>query len=242
MVSFIVNSFLKKNQLESGSAYVWKDGHVRLYLGESKKSGEMVFYTVCCMAFDRVSDGHIQPLWGDRQQSALLAMCSSILSLPYNSSALETYNTMPSIYGSIGVVYSTYNIDRWLEVNGRGGSLNFSRQGKNPVREAEYVTSKELKPGRLYYGGADGHRNTWMYVGKNIQGEYLWFFISNEEAFKEGPCRWMRSSRNYGDFITTKSIKRLRPLTRVQNKLLGGFEVDLNPILEYLTDIHDLVV
>ena len=126
MVSFKADVLLKKGQLVSGNVYVWKDGHVRLYLGMAKKTKELVFYTVGRMAFIYNGD-NVLPLWGDRQVCSLLGMCNSIFSVPYNFSAISTYRDMPSIYGSIGAVYSEEVIEDWLSRNRHGGLLAYSK-------------------------------------------------------------------------------------------------------------------
>ena len=239
MTLFTSGEYIKKSKLGFGCVYVFKDGYVRIYLGEAKKTGEMVFYTVCCMAFTKTGK-YVKPIWGDRQEEMLFDMCKEVLHISYNVDAIANYSSLPSIYGSIGKAYSAERIENWLTWNNRGGLLKYATESKPSLDDKGYVLSKDLRPGSLYYSGTAPYRNTYMYIGRTISGEYLWFYIGSDELFKESPCRWMRSSANYSDFVTTKTNKKVRPLTKYQNKLIGGMHIDLSPIFEYLADIHDL--
>lgn len=128
MISFKQDKFIRKSQLVSGNAYVWKDGHVRIYLGIVRRTKEMVFYTVGSMAFCKHSQGIVMPLWGDRQVCCLLGMCQSIFQVPYNFSAIATYSSMPAIYGSIGSVFTEETIENWLSCNKHGNMLMYSSE------------------------------------------------------------------------------------------------------------------
>lgn len=239
MVSFRTDTFLKRSELVSGDVYVWKDGHVRIYLGVVKKTHDLLFCTVGSMAF--VSDGHpngVMPLWGDRQVASLLGMCQGIFSLPYNASAIVTYSSLPSIYGSIGSVYSSQVIEDWLSRNRHGGMVQYSDDKSRYM--SEYVPSKDLVPGCLYYGGQSAWRNTWCYLGRTTGGGYLWCFVGNDEQFKSNPCAYIRSAHALGDIQTTLSNKKVRLLTPDKNKLLAGMRVSLLSIKDYLVNGFDL--
>lgn len=128
MLSFKQDKFIRKNQLVSGNAYVFKDGHVRIYIGMNRRSEELLFYTVGRMAFQTVSLGEVSPLWGDWQVNILKSMCKSVLSLKYNFSAVSTYRYMPSIYESIGFIFTVGELEGWLMYSGHGNMVKYTNE------------------------------------------------------------------------------------------------------------------
>lgn len=79
----------------------------------------------------------------------------------------------------------------------------------------DYCGTKDLVPGRAYYG-AGVWRNTWVYLGRSSDKEYVWFFIGCEERLLNNPTlsQVLKDINTFGNDAcsVTKSIKKVKPI------------------------------
>lgn len=109
MLKFMLDNFIKRHDLVPGQVYLWKDGHLRWYLGTNAKDslcfytlGRACLYTVNSRWNGRSITSDVVLMHENVQFPYLQQMITNtITSCEFISEACGVYCTMPSIYGVI---------------------------------------------------------------------------------------------------------------------------------------------
>lgn len=236
-IVFNEKNLLKKNDLISGKFYIWKDGNVRMFLGYVN-DGELAFYHICCLSL-RERQNHLVPVHEEIQIPYIAQICDCVIKKGINSEYIYTYQSIPKILGTIGATMNEENVYQWLTKNALLGNHNYNIVTTNRLsvnkNEANknFVSAKDLVPGRLYYGGSCAWRNTYVYLGREIwENNFVWCFIGNDEAYKSNPYNYIKLYGSH-DIERTKSNKKVRLLTPDQNSELAGIEIDVSKLSLY---------
>ena len=223
MLKFTNDKFIKRSDLIPGQIYLWKDGHLRWFLGQLATTGELCFYTLARACL--LDNHHDVTFTHERCQLPFLQnyMVALIANASYDADAFEQYNTMPSIYGVFPCDVSA-QLQSWLRKHRITGITCTSKIATG----SEYVSAKDLEVGALYFSGQSPWRSTYCYMGRNSRKEFVWLFIGNDEVFKKDPIKYINTPASC-DLERTKSNKKVRRLTKEWHSLLGDFKVNWSP-------------
>lgn len=213
-VSYIM-PFMKEKDLVAGRVYVIKDGRLLLYLGKSVR-GLYIFYAIVSAY---LIEKNSSTTFGNYeiQVQGLAAIANKSLNNPGEVEALLEYKGIPSIHGEFPFVNFENTYKKWYTIS---FSNMFSNKNitvpelasiSNRAINTGFVSSKDLVPGELYYSG-QCWRSTYVYIGRNSLGEYLWYFVSNEETLKHSSIQYILS-----DITKTKHNKKVKRLADAVN-------------------------
>lgn len=228
--------WLKEKDLLPGKVYLIKDGRLMLYIGRTVQ-GEYVFYVFASSYL--VEDESRMITFGNyrHQIPGLLQIINNCMSNPGNTLSLLVYRTLPKIHGEFTYANLQDKYAKWY-------TLSFSNMFSNKTMDipiiasfsnkpivTEYVKSKDLIPGHLYYSG-QCWRATYLYVGRKSNKEYVWYFIGNE--------RELANYRNMVDLLhswmkqihTTRQIKKVKPLASALNDKNAYVSSDTKKLIE----------
>ena len=112
-----------------------------------------------------------------------------------------------------------------------------------------YCGTNDLIPGHCYYG-AGVWRNTWVYLGRSSEKEFVWFFIGNDEDLLRNPTVQHILNKvtrlDYNACATTKSIKKVKPLDNIMSdktddgRYVSGSTLKIAESKLRIVDIHTL--
>ena len=217
------NVFLSKKELQVGRVYVFKDGSCHMYFGQLAGSGDYLFYSIgSLLLYWDMQTKELEPMHGKYAVESIINLAGIALGTEFKSVAMRRYSTLPKVQGALNygvhwsVVKDYLGLYRYLlDEDLRKLDINF----EEPSRGSEYIGVKQLKFGGIYYGGSDGWRNTFVYLGRMTDGNFLWFYISNDSLFLANPDTFILvNSRN---FQRTTSNKRVREINEKINPVLG---------------------
>lgn len=223
------DKFLNKSELQSDGLYLWKDGHVRLFLGIDN-SGKMVFYSIGILD---LRDRNWSEIFILHEEVALIMLEKTLKLLldsrTFETNAIERYATLPSIYACLkkNVCRQYSHYENTIELCKTypaifGEITNPNKRAKGSV----YVSAKDLVVGGVYHTGEDCWRKTYCFMGRNTStGEFIWMFIGNAEAFRRDPYEFYRQYHPPIEYL--KHNKKVRPVTPEKSKVLGGFNAVL---------------
>lgn len=226
MLHYPARQFIKRADLVPGQVYLWKDGHLRWYLGQRGNTGELCFYTLAraCLTdiYDDTELKHDITLLHEGTQVSYLQkyIATVINTLPYTANAYERYTTMPSIYG-VFPCNASVKLKMWLARSNIKGITPTSKI----TTGSDYVSAKALVIGALYFSGKTPHRATYCYMGRDDDKNFVWLYIGNENEFKANPEKYINTPF-YCHIERTKSNKQVRLLTQKWSKDLGDFRVN----------------
>lgn len=219
------DKFLLKSALQVDCLYLWKDGHVRLYLGNTS-GGQMVFYSLGILDLRSRHWDEIYILHESVALNALIQQVRTLLSgIALDEDAIEWYSSLPSIYAclekDICKQFSPYP-DVASFCQAYKSVLGVIKAPKEIAKGSVYVSAKDLVVGGVYHTGEDCWRHTYCFMGRNNNtGEFIWMFIGNDEAFRKDPYDFY--VRYHPPIEYQKSNKRVRPVTPEKNAVLGNF-------------------
>lgn len=204
------NEWLKEKELVAGRVYVIKDGRIMLYLGRDL-TGLYIFYTMASAFL--AWPGNSKVTFGnyEAQLNGLVNIVNTSMNRAGIESCIWSYRGIPKIYGEFPFVNFEDKYKKWY-------SLSFSNLFDSNVNvpvlasisnkpiPKEFVSSNELIPGELYYGG-QCWRNTYVYLGRNSKKEYLWYFVGSEEYLVQASAINLLY-----DCEKTKQNKRVKPI------------------------------
>ena len=237
-LTFKPDQFMPKSELKQGNTYIFKDGHVRVFLGASKSTGKLAFYTICRLAFYNDSWSTVKLLHEPVQIQLMHAALKQVLSArKLTPDALVQYASQPSVIACL--LEHTFDtviqrgIEDWL-VNHE--LLDFASDAERK-HISVYTNAKDLVPGMAYHTGQSAHRSSYIYLGRVAhpaahEGWFCWFFVGASKDFVTDPVKCMLFWRN--DLECTKTNKRVRPVTKREDSYLGDYCADINKLKDVL--------
>lgn len=203
MLTFKDNDWVKAKDLKSGTVYVFKDGRVSIYLGRNTKN-EYCFYNVCTCLFVRY-DSYIFTLGNyDIQLKHIMQMIDEVLHTQMQQNVL-VLRTMPSLFKTT-LFEDKPRVKTWYTQN-LIQRPNAPKLVDDDVNVSIYVGAKDLQAGHLYYTGSNPWRSTYLYLGRNSQKEFVWWFVCNDDYLQNKSVDYfVRESE------CTKTNKKVRPL------------------------------
>lgn len=197
---------IKEKELVIGNLYVKKGGEVVVYLGKTF-SHKFMFYKVAQLNgyFDSVRPSeifnkdiqlkYITPMIKEEMQTTLDKRCVV---------ATKTFNNCMWKYPDLS--FTQEELRLWLQKNELLGLSLFkdlaTLQGKEEVNL--YVKTKDLIPGHVYYSG-DGWRAMYVYLGRDEDKNFLWYFVGNVDIMKKASYYAMLSKAD--KTIANKKVK-----------------------------------
>lgn len=186
-VVFNDNVYLKKKDIIEGKVYIMKSGVLVMYLGISNKN-EFVFYTFGSVLLDYIGEYDKLTLANyDWQSLCAVKLCELSTGHLAKKSCVRVYKTFPSLYGEFTLVdfvgrYKNWWLYSYAQVEGLPvipSLVNLYLDKKIEIDDG-YVRVKDLVPGNLYYTG-QCWRSTYVYLGRDKDKNFLWYFVGNEE-------------------------------------------------------------
>ena len=200
---------IKEKELVIGNLYIKKDGIVVVYLGKTF-SQKFLFYKVAQLNgyLDSSSLGvkfelynkdiqlkYITPMIKEEMQTTLDKRCVV---------GTKTFNNYMWKYPDLS--FTQEELRLWLQKNELLGLSLFkdlaTLQGKEEVNL--YVKTKDLIPGHVYYSG-DGWRAIYVYLGRDEDKNFLWYFVGNVDIMKKASYYAMLSKAD-----KTKANKKVK--------------------------------
>ena len=214
----------KKADLAIGHFYLTNDNRILLYLGVDKEYGKFNFYQIAgcltdeqlmhneyyeklrqCNSGDDNVNKYLHLVHHDIQIDSIKNMIEHIFEEPVESKDILQYKGVPRIVAEFQYVNKEKELNNWyLSDKNKESSLpTLISPGKEKPLSV-YVSSKDLKPGHLYYTGSSW-RSTYCYLGRDNNNNYCWAFVGNVEYFVKNPIK-------YEDIERTKTNKRVKPI------------------------------
>lgn len=245
------NTFIKKSELKIGTAYLWKDGTIKVFLGVVAKTGELLFYATGRILLrgipsqtDRWDD--IVVAHGDTQLNIQKMLANMLMSAgcPLEKGGVFKYRTLPSIYGSVFDVYTPDMIKIWVKAHNWGFDIKFMEGAETPkAQNCVYVPTAELVSGQLYFKGDLPWRSTYIYMGR-IGKEYVWVYVSSLSNWLKDPVGYLFGLPNYNpQVVRTKANMKVRPLTKscLPQVMLQTPEVQAYPNESFFGDVPERI-
>lgn len=247
IVTYKQDKFLKESELVPGRVYVVKDGRIMLYIGKSLE-GLYVFYAMAA-AYLINAENRFLLTYGNYkiQLNGLVYIVNEIMKSSGSILSLLQYKGLPKLYGELPGVNFEKQYAKWYMVN-FSGLLNGKQTGpqisgisNKPVKTG-FVSARDLVPGELYYTGGCW-RSTYVYLGRNSAGEFIWYFIGNESILVNSSVAQLMYSAE-----KTKQNKKVKPLSMAlgdskayvcsdTRKLIEtGFKVNVSGLTQSMLD------
>lgn len=237
---------IKRKDLKQGMIYILKNGEVRLYVGENAATNKLCFYLIgTTFVLDDWRSSYYM-LHGELQAKHLLEYCKAVLVQGFRHEAFVEYATLPELRCAW---YAAYTPEKLHDICNRymmlSSDFSFLQQIKfagapSEKIKSEWVSSKELVPGDVYFSGHSPWRATYVYIGRLANKSYVWCFIGNSSAWDTNPCQYLTNWGSDALTVTTKN-KAVRQLTaaRVESwnsdaRLLVGKHYDVEPVKRFL--------
>lgn len=238
------NEFIKEKDLEVGGVYIDKQGTITILLGTSK-NGEFVFFDVValCLKFCSwdYSTGKARQEFSIRDGNLALNIVQSyikaLMNKPFNGNELRILRGVPKLCAKLSII-NKKDIELWVAKSrllGGNEIPTINTAYEKLIKRIEYVKSKDLEVGRLYYTGADSWRSTYCFLGR-ADGKYMWCFIGNDDLFAKNPEGYVMHC-DASNISVTKVNKKVRVLSSGK---LAGFKANFSPqCLNYLKNKCD---
>lgn len=243
MIEKFAEETIRCKDLIPGYAYLWKDGHVNIFLGFNTENGDFIFYSVGSMTLLEEWNSELGHCYGFYNSELQLKyqekLCVEVMQTSFDENNLKYYKGMPKIIKSLWIIKSKNELQKWLIKNRVDCNLKLMNN-----KEKGFVSSKELIEGRIYFTGANPWRSSYVYLGRTSGGEYLWHFIGNIEIYYHNPLKDIKHS-----IYLTKNNKKVRPLKKELSSFLFCHEhvpdyffekiVDITPLNSFLHSYYD---
>lgn len=124
------NTFIKESELKIGTAYLWEDGSIKVYLGTVLETGELLFYATGKAILGSLgSDNNVVFVHGDVQLDIQKMLANMLMAAgcPLDKNAIFTYHYIiePRIYGKLFDVYTPDMIKTWVKAHNWGFDVTF---------------------------------------------------------------------------------------------------------------------
>lgn len=200
---------IKAKDLIIGNLYITKGGVVFLYLGKSL-SQKFIFYRVAhlCGYFDSDIKGHTYEIYyQDIQLNYVTQMIKAELQSKLDKRCIYGTKYLNGfLWNYPDLSFTQDEVKLWLQKNELLGLSLFkdlaTLQGKEEVDL--YVKSKDLIPGHVYYNG-NGWRNMYVYLGRDDNKKFLWYFIGNTENMRR--MSMLEMSLHCDKTVSNKKVK-----------------------------------
>lgn len=207
------SSDMKKKDLIQGHIYVIKNGRLALYLGNDPL-GYFVFYCPVTVTFTNCLEGEC---YTDRrtlvqyelQAEFVIEYFKKIMRSVLDEAAIVHLKTLPCIRAEFNLVNFEDCYREWYE-NSEAVIEGLPKidwmSEKQDSASLGFVGAKDLVPGEVYYTGACW-RATYLYLGRDSNGMFCWYFVSNTDILRENDLQEYRLGMEKSK--TNKRCKRL---------------------------------
>ena len=169
----------------------------------------MFFYEVCGFLFDHpdylVDNGDkINLAHHNIQVSSIVQMINAVIDQPVDTNCLMKYRNVPRIVSDFTYIEKESEVEKWYNKNKKNTfpQIDFT----NIKKTSEYVSVKDLIPGKLYYTGPL-YRSLYCYLGRDSANNFCWSFIGNEDLLVNETTKALISG-----FEKTKNNKKVYPI------------------------------
>lgn len=207
------SSDLKKKDLVQGHIYVIKDGRLALYLGNDPL-GYYVFYCPVTATITNCLEGkyrtHQQTLVQyELQVEFVIDYFKKVMHSVLDKEAVVHLKTLPCIRVEFNLVNFEDCYREWYEdseavIEGLP-KIDWDSE-KQDSASLGFVGAKDLIPGEVYYTGGCW-RATYLYLGRDSDGMFCWYFVGNEDILMKNDLQEYR--RKMERSKTNKRCKRL---------------------------------
>lgn len=212
--------------LTVGRVYLIKDGRLLIYLGHDTMDN-FVFYHLCNMAI-HLEYNH----QGNKYDSVyiyneslqlhfIMEMAKELINIKLDTNCFESLIGLPTILEEFECISFEQTYKKWLAKNKLFMKDNqyipdlVSEDSSTSTKiQLMKVKSKDLQVGKAYVCGkstigtrSEGWRNTYVYLGRTKQGNYMWIFVGCPKDFKANPLGTIETYRSMYGIETTKQNK-----------------------------------
>lgn len=201
---------LKDKDLVPGIVYVYKSGIVALYLGKDAYNNYLFYFMTSTLVYEGYGEFGINNF---EVQSQIINYAVQVnMQNPCDPSLMSKTSGVPTVYAPYPLCDLRQNYKSWY-IKSMLAYPNLPQlQEYTGQKGAQFVSAKDLVPGKIYYGG-DGWRNSYVYLGRTSHGEFVYSFIGNEKdliRYKSDVDYWLRDA----DCLkTNKKVKSLDDCT-----------------------------
>lgn len=206
-LTFDIDHFLSKQELQRGHIYVQKDGRLTIYLGKDIYD-RYVFYDLAGILFESTGEyGKLTIGHYATQVHSLTATCNTLMKSPCNLRQIRSLKGVPSLYSDYKYINYEAVIDDWCEKNKKLTDKfpNLVKDVKETSKKV-WVSARDLVPGELYYTGSLWG-GLYLYLGRDSQNRFCWMFVGNEERLIQNDFSYYRYNME-----RTKSNKKCKRL------------------------------
>lgn len=245
----------KKANLQTGHFYITNDNRVLMYLGIDKAYGKFNFYEIAgCLPNERLMHKeyydalhkcdysehqnvkkYLHLVHHNMQVDSIKDIVENIFKEPVEESSVLQYKGVPRIVSEFQYISKEKELDNWyLSDRNKDSGLPVLINPDKDKMPSVYVSSKDLKPGHLYYTGSLC-KSLYCYLGKDAHGKYCWSFIGNEEVFMNSPINTAYIER-------TNVNKKVKPIEYATKDPDVYIPPSVEPFLDgtYCKDVSNL--
>lgn len=219
-ILFDTEKALKAKDLKEGHVYLIKDGRVMLYLGQ-ENNARYVFYVCGSLVYECTKKYSVYTVSNyDLQTEYMKNLCNSLMEHDVYAESITVLKGVPTIYSEFTLVeyektWKEWYLKSFKKFKNSLPELSFIN---NAQSDAGFVKANDLIPGHIYYGG-NAWRSTWVYLGRSTKGQFVWYFIGNENMLINGGLELIiKDSHSYyrsDCFAVTKNNKKVKPLPNI---------------------------
>ena len=232
-IKYEYESFLGKNDFQSGKVYVIKDGRVMLYIGKDIFNRN-VFYLIGSLLlrvenYDEVGIAH-----QDLQLAALHSLFEQLMREKCDAKYLQCMKGLPKAYSELPLECEVKDVRGWYQSSGKD-LPELAAVGENPADNI-YVKGSDLIPGELYYTGSLW-RALYLYLGQDSSKRYCWYFVDNEDILRQCDVRQFVAEAE-----RTKSPKKVKKLSYALQDPGAYISADVQKLIDenWTADLSDL--
>lgn len=232
-IEYKLESFLGKDDFQSGKVYVIKDGRVVLYIGKDIFDRN-VFYHIGSLLLYYVDGDSIGIAHQDLQLASLHSLFVQLMKQKCNARHLQCMKGLPKAYGEFPLEREIEDVRGWYQ--GSGENLpKLAEVGEKPAVNI-YVKGADLVPGELYYTGGL-HRSLYLYLGRDSSKRYCWWFVGNEDILRKCNLRQFVAGAE-----RTKSPKKVKKLSYAPQDPTAHISADVQKLIDenWNVDLGDL--
>lgn len=207
------SSDLKKKDLVQGHIYVIKDGRLALYLGNDSL-GYYVFYCPVTVTITNCLEGKYRTqqqtlVQYELQAEFVIGYFKKVMCSVLDKAAIVHLKTLPCVRAEFSLVDFEDCYKEWYEASEAVieglPKIDWDSE-KQDSASLGFIGAKDLIPGEVYYTGACW-RATYLYLGRDSNGMFCWYFVSNEDILRENNLQ--EYTRKMERSKTNKRCKRL---------------------------------
>lgn len=227
-----------KKDLKPGYFYATNNNRILMYLGLDKHN-DYVFYKMCGYLFDNpeyfIRNGDkINLAHHNIQVSSIVQMINDIMDQNIDANCFVKYRNVPRIVSDFMYINKEKEVEEWYNKNKTEDSpqIDFT----NIKKTSEYVSVKDLIPGKLYYTGPLW-RSLYCYLGRDSANNFCWSFIGNEDYLVNETTTALLSG-----FEKTKNNKKVYPIEHALNDPRAYIYDDVKQFLDghFCADVSNI--